>query len=112
MTRRFDTGAIRDTADGKPDYEGYLSPLVIRRYGEYMLGHQTGPDGQHRASDNWQKGFPPDVLMASLWRHFLDAWTAHRGHDSSIDITDALCAVLFNASAYLHALELEKEEPC
>ena len=27
--RVFETGATRDTDAGKPDYEGFLSPLVI-----------------------------------------------------------------------------------
>lgn len=110
MTRVFDSGAIRDTAVGKPDFEGYLSPLVIRKFGEYMLTHQIDPDGNPRASDNWQKGFPRGVLMSSLWRHFVDVWAAHRGHDPEIDIADALCAVLFNAMAYLHAVLEERKQ--
>jgi len=27
--RQFTTGATRDTSDGKLDYEGFISPLVL-----------------------------------------------------------------------------------
>jgi len=37
--RKFDTGATRDTNEGKYDYEGILSPTVIKRYAEYMNKH-------------------------------------------------------------------------
>lgn len=100
--RTFATGATRDTDDGKPDYEGYLSPLVIEAYGAYMLRHQKQPDGTMRPSDNWQLGIPKPELMKSLWRHFLSAWKKHR---LGADPTDDLCAMLFNAMAYIHALK-------
>lgn len=32
-TRQFDTGASRNTAEGKIDMEGFLSPLVMEAYG-------------------------------------------------------------------------------
>jgi len=35
MKRTFDTGATRDTSQDKLDFEGFLSPLVIKRFGEY-----------------------------------------------------------------------------
>lgn len=107
--RTFDTGATRDSDDGKFDYEGFLSPLVLRRYAEYLHVHRTQADGQMRDSDNWQKGIPLTTYMKSMWRHFIDLWTLHRStHRISQDMEEALCAVIFNASGYLH--ELLKEE--
>ena len=73
--RVFDTGATRDADIGKNDYEGFLSPLVIQRYGKYMNKHRKQVDGKLRDSDNWQKGFGENhyaVCMKSLWRHFMD----------------------------------------
>ena len=29
--RKFNTGATRDTNEGKPSYKGFLSPLTIKR---------------------------------------------------------------------------------
>jgi len=99
--RTFPSGATRDTDGVKADYEGFLSPLVIRRFGAYMHRHRVQADGTPRASDNWQKGIPQDAYIQSAWRHFLDVWSAHRG-DTTVDIEDALCALFFNVQGYLH----------
>ena len=105
-TRSFDTGATRDTVEGKPDYEGFLSPLVIERFGQYMMKNQLQSDGTLRKSDNWQKGIPKDVYMKSGWRHFMDWWWFHRSEGVIVIVSDrleeALCALLFNVSGYLH----------
>ena len=100
--RQFETGATRDTEEGKNDYEGFLSPLVIEAYGNYMTKHRKQSDGSLRASDNWQKGIPRDAYMKSAWRHFLDWWKEHRGLGSREGLIDALCALLFNVMGYLH----------
>jgi hypothetical protein len=101
--RQFDTGATRDTDDGKIDYDGFLSPLVLERFGRYMLTHQVQADGHKRASDNWQKGIPQDAYMKSGWRHFMAWWKHHRDiHDPHETVEDSLCALIFNAQGYLH----------
>ena len=102
--RTFDTGATRDTDDGKYDYEGFLSPLVLERYAEFMHGHRKMSDGSTRDSDNWQQGIPLDVYMKSMWRHFFDVWSWHRGATSKDYIDVALCALLFNVMGYLHVV--------
>jgi hypothetical protein len=113
--REFETGATRDLDDGKHDYEGFLSPLVLREFGRYMHQHRIQADGQMRDSDNWQKGIPRDTYMKSGFRHFMDWWSLHRGlltRDFSgkpVDLKDALTAVLFNAMGYLHEI-LEDEQ--
>lgn len=100
--REFDTGATRDTEEGKLDYEGFLSPLVLRRFAEYMHAHRVQADGNLRDSDNWQKGMPKEAYIKSGFRHFMDWWMEHRGHDGREDIEEALCALLFNVQGYLH----------
>ena len=99
--REFATGATRDSEEGKLDYEGFLSPLVLERYAQYMNKHRVQADGKLRASDNWQKGIPRDAYMQSLWRHFFDVWKEHRGLKSREGLENALCAVIFNAMGYL-----------
>jgi hypothetical protein len=99
--RHFNTGATRDTEAGKLDYEGFLSPLVLERFAEYMHKHRFQADGQLRDSDNWQKGMPRDVYMKSMWRHFVNVWKGHRGVADDIDLEEALCALLFNVQGYL-----------
>jgi len=106
--RTFDTGATRDADDGKLDFEGFLSPLTLVRFAEYMHMHRKQSNGEMRSSDNWQKGIPPDAYMKSLWRHLIEVWVSHRNDRDSYDICcdkeEALCAIIFNASGYLHEL--------
>lgn len=103
--RKAPTGATRDIGNTKPQYEGYSSPLVLQRFGQYMLKHQTQADGTVRASDNWQKGMPRQWFADSLYRHFVDVLLYHDGmpeHMTEKDIQEALCAMLFNVQGYLH----------
>jgi hypothetical protein len=106
IIRQFSTGATRDSDDGKPDYEGFLSPLVIERYGKYMNHHRIQSDGKLRDSDNWQKGIPIAHYMKSMWRHFVEVWSYHRKQrlPAQHNQEEALCALIFNASGYLHEL--------
>ena len=104
--RTFATGATRDTAQGKLDYEGFLNPLVLRRYAEFMHKNRVQPDGSYRDSDNWQLGIPKEAYMKSLFRHFMDVWLIHRGGTEMNQ--EALCAIMFNAMGYL--LEVLKDD--
>lgn len=100
--RTFDTGATRDDDKDKLDYEGFLSPLVLIRFAEYMHKHRTQTDGGLRASDNWQRGIPMEQYMKSMWRHFMDLWFSHRFDASIVDEEESLCALMFNIMGYLH----------
>ena len=103
--REFETGATRDTDEGKLDYEGFFSPLVMLRFAEYMHENREQPDG-FRESDNWQKGIPQEAYMKSKYRHFMDTWLHHRGLAdlAGSDLERALCAELFNTMGYLHTI--------
>jgi hypothetical protein len=106
--RTFNTGANRNSDEGKLDYEGFLSPFVLKRFGLYMQKHRALADGTLRESDNWQKGLPYDVCLKSLLRHVMDVWIDNRGGFANETIEDALCAIIFNAQSML--LTLLKEE--
>lgn len=108
VVRTFETGANRDVDEGKLDFEGFLSPTVLKRYAEYMHKNRTLRDGSLRDSDNWQKGIPIDVYMKSMYRHFFDVWSNHRGIETHDDKITNLCALLFNAMGMLHE-ELKKK---
>ena len=113
--RQFDTGATRDTDLNKLDYEGFFSPLVLRCCAEYLNKHRKQADGKLRDSDNWQQGIPLTVYMKSLWRHFMDMWSYHRLDLRNLNVDtlkeEAICAVIFNASGYLHELLKAKSNP-
>jgi hypothetical protein len=105
--RQFDTGATRSADAGRYDPEGFLSPLSIERYCQYMGKNQIQADGSVRTSDNWQKGLPIPSYMKGMWRHFLHLWTRHRGYPvqdekAAADIEEDLCALLFNVQGMLH----------
>lgn len=101
--RSFPSGATRDSDIGKLDYEGFLSPLVLQRFAQFMDAHRKQADGTLRASDNWQKGLPPAETLKSLLRHVLEIWLAMRGPkpESSAGLQDSLCAALFNVQSLL-----------
>lgn len=112
--REFKGGATRNSNEGKYDYEGFLSPIVIEAYGKYMNSHRKQSDGKLRDSDNWQKHFGEkhfDVCIKSLYRHFIDLWFLHRGYkrfdkQDGHEVTkeEALMAILFNVIAYADKL--------
>jgi len=109
--RTFATGATRDDDDYKLDYEGFLSPIVLECFAEYMHIHRTQPDGTMRDSDNWQKGMPRCTFIKSLWRHFMDLWLIHRGFSERArdDVKTALCGIIFNAMGYLYEVLLDRD---
>lgn len=106
LMRQFGTGATRDTAEGKPDYAGFYSALVMKRFGEYMMKHQQLPDGSTRDSDNWKAGIPQEVYVESLMRHVHDILLWDEGYPELAreGAQDALCAIIFNAQGLLHEL--------
>ena len=113
--RQFETGATRNNDKGRDDPEGYLSPLALDRFFQYMTKHRIQSDGSIRASDNWQRGIPLETYMKSLWRHFFHLWQRHRGYEvrdphAGADICEDLCAILFNAQGYLHEVIKEREK--
>ena len=113
--RSFDTGATRSADTTRYDPEGFLSPIVIERYCEYMNRHREQPDGSVRDSDNWQKGIPEAAYMKGLWRHLLHLWTRYRGFQvqdrlASEGLEEDLCAIMFNAQGMLFELLKDKRK--
>lgn len=108
--RTFETGATRSPLGDKLRYEGFLNPVILKRYAEYMHRHRTQSDGSLREPDNWQKGMPLASYADSGLRHAMDWWLHHRGYqgETTESIEDTLCALVFNAFGYLLALENQK----
>lgn len=116
LMRSFDTGAVRSSAEGKIDYDGFLSPLALEGFGLYMLKHQKQADGQLRASDNWQKGIPMAEYVKSMWRHFKAVWSLWRVGfltrdddlvaQADIDaMREDIYALYFNVQGFAHEFE-------
>lgn len=103
VIRQFETGANRDTEEGKLDVEAFNSPLVDKRYAEYMHTKRHLRNGTLRDGDNWQKGIPLSAYIKSLARHMLDLRLHFRnlGDLAHETLEDTLCAIIFNAKGYL-----------
>jgi hypothetical protein len=87
--QEFDTGARRDTQDGKPRYDLIpLSPLTR------LAMHYTNGAVKYGES-NWTKGMPLSRFYASLFRHLI-SWA--RGDRAE----DHMAAVAWNAFAIMH----------
>lgn len=107
--RKFETGATRDTVVGKLDYVRALSPIVLRRYVEYLDKHRLQPDGGMREFDNWKKGIPQETYHSSGGRHFFTSWLLFEDYEAfdnhgPVDEEDALCGQLFNTMGRLHEI--------
>ena len=109
VARHFSTGATRDTAEGKIQPKGALSPLVLRRFCEYMRAKQILPDGTIRSASNWKLGIDRESYADSFFRHQLELHLVSEGWLDQ-DIEETLCAVIFNAQGWLHELLRRKTE--
>ena len=112
--RTFSTGATRSPDTGRYDPEGFMSPIVIERFCEFMHKNRSQADGSVRDPDNWQKGIPTEVYMKGLWRHFLHLWTRHRGFKvndpaASANMEEDLCSIIFGAQGMLFELIKQKQ---
>lgn len=91
----FETGAVRDTAEGKsrPDL---ISPFATERLGDWlMLG------AQKYSERNWERGIPVSRTIASLHRHLMKYQQGSKDEDH-------LAAIMCNAMFLLHTEEMVK----
>jgi len=102
-SRVFESGASRDTLEGKLAFSGFLSPVVLTRFAEYMHKHRLMSDGSMRGPDNWKRGIPKDVYLDSLLRHVMAVWTGMSGERDMSDeeLEDTLCGAMFNIQGLL-----------
>ena len=81
--RQFDTGAQRDSAEGKPR----MSLVPHKALQDVMMRYLDGAEAY--GENNWKKGMKNSVLYDSTMRHLMAYWT---GDDSE----DHLGAALWN----------------
>lgn len=82
----FETGAQRDTQEGKPRYT-LISPKFKRRLAEALTR-----GAEHYGSHNWHKGIPVERSLDSLLRHlehFID------GDTDEDHLANAACNLMF-----------------
>lgn len=80
---QWDTGAVRDSQDGKARYD-LIDPGFLLRFAEHMR-----KGAEHYGEHNWTMGIPSSRYLASLMRH-VEAY--RRGERDE----DHLAAIAFN----------------
>lgn len=93
----FETGAVRDSHDGKPRYD-LIDPMFLARFAEHMR-----KGAEHYGEHNWTKGIPSSRYMASLLRHV----EAFRRGDWD---EDHLAAVAFNVMGLMRNEDTELDD--
>lgn len=105
MTHRtFESGAIRDKEDGKPDFTETISWTAFRRYGEYMTAKK-----EKYGSGNFKKGMPIDAYERSLLRHVQKYMENKYEEGDQETEEDHLSAMLFNVFGIIHEEEMAKK---
>jgi hypothetical protein len=100
---QFKTGAIRDSQEGKTDYNETISWTALNRYARYM----TGKKAKYGAG-NFKKGIETWSYVQSMLRH-VDKWmrnTYEEGNDEKDE--DHLSAIVFNVFGIMHNEEMAK----
>lgn len=97
---KFDTGAIRDTQDGKEDYIETLSWTALKRYAQYMTGKKA-----KYGEGNFKKGIPIKNYEQSLVRH-VQKYMENKYEGGFIEKDyDHLSAIVFNTFGIMHEQE-------
>lgn len=103
--RKFLTGAVRDSEEGKEDYVECLSFIALRRYAMYMTEKK-----KKYSAGNFKKGIPIESYEKSLMRH-IQKYFANKYEGQDIEKEeDHLSAILFNCAGIMH--EEEKAKQC
>lgn len=101
----FESGAIRDTQEGKVDFVETISFTAHHRYAKYMTGKK-----KKYGTGNFKKGIPIESYEQSLLRH-VDKYFRNKyegGNDEPDE--DHLAAIRFNADGIMHQEERGKIE--
>jgi hypothetical protein len=94
---KFDTGAVRDSQEGKPDFVETTSFTALLRYAEYMT-----PKGQKYGRGNWRKGIPIENYEMSLMRHVNKYFRNKYEGGNDEPEEDHLSAMVFNIFGIMH----------
>lgn len=96
--REFVTGAVRDSAEGKPAMELLPWELLMR------VAKLYGEGASKYGANNWRRGQPQDACLGSLQRHLTK-------YQLGMTDEDHLSAVIFNALSIMNVDEYFKDNP-
>ncbi len=108
--RKFTTGAVRDSEDGKESYGETISWTGLRLYAEFMTSKK-----KKYGEGNFKKGIPDESYEESLIRHY-QKYMENKYEKGDREIGDIfgnymhICAIIFNAFGLLHNFGMRKKE--
>ncbi len=94
---RFDTGAIRDSQNGKEDYTETISWKALKRYAEYMTEKK-----KKYGAGNFKKGIPIESYEKSLMRHIAKYFINKYENGDLEKDQDHVSACIFNLLGIMH----------
>jgi hypothetical protein len=101
--RKFKSGAVRDSLDGKEDYIETISWTAMKRYAQYMTGKK-----EKYGTGNFKKGIDIESYEGSLARHW-QKYIANKYEKGDVEVNeDHISAIVFNALGILHEEETNK----
>jgi hypothetical protein len=101
---KFETGAIRDSQDGKESYTETISWTSLKRYAEYMTEKR-----EKYGSGNFKKGIPIESYENSLMRH-VSKYMINKYENGNLEKDqDHLSAIVFNAFGIMLEEERAKD---
>lgn len=93
--RQFESGAVRDTNEGKS------RPDLISPYFTNRLGHRLAFGAKKYSERNWEKGIPDEAFLESLERHLV-------AYKMGLKDEDHAGAIAFNIMGIIHNEEIRK----
>lgn len=105
--RKFKSGAVRDTDEGKENYLDSISWPSLKRYSLY----QNAAANKHSYPlGNWKLGIPIEEYEKSLMRH-LQKYLSNKYDGTNIEPNvDHLAAAWFNLQGIIHEEEKLKNK--
>lgn len=97
VIRKFKTGAIRDSLEGKEDYTETISWTAFKRYAQYMTSK-----AEKYGKGNFKKGMPIEAYEQSLLRH-VQKYMENKYEGGTVEVNeDHLSAIVFNIFGIMH----------
>lgn len=102
---KFNTGAIRDSQEGKEDYVETISWTAMKRYAQYMTSKKV-----KYGAGNFKKGIPIESYEQSLLRH-IQKYIQNKYEKGTIEANeDHLAAIVFNVFGIMHEEQQLKKD--
>jgi hypothetical protein len=101
--QEFESGAIRDSQEGKEDYIETIPWLTLKRWAEYMTSKKS-----KYGQGNFKKGIPISSYEASMMRHITKYFINKYEGGSLENNEDHLAAIMFNCGGIIFEEEKSK----